>query len=272
VIGLILFIRGDAIITAEEGTLRLASVYGSPNNLALLLSRVIPFAICFVLASRDRIRLFWLVALVVLLLTMALTQSSGGLFVALPIMLATLIILRWKRRSILPLFALALIFIFFLSVAAQLSPRVERLVSLNSTTAFMRIRVWESSLDMIADHPLTGLGLDQFLYEFRSHYIRPDAIADPDLSHPHNIILDFWIRLGLFGVVWLIVTVSGTLLTAARSLRSQLFNPVMAGSFVSFITLIGYGLIDNSIFLPDLIIIFVILLYVPFSTTAESIT
>ena len=54
---------------------------------------------------------------------------------------------------------------------------------------------------MLQDKPLTGVGLDQFLYAYRSRYILPEAWQDPDLSHPHNALLDYWVRLGILGVM-----------------------------------------------------------------------
>ena len=68
---------------------------------------------------------------------------------------------------------------------------------------------------MIHDHPITGLGLDQFLYAYRGRYILPDAWQEPNLSHPHNILLDFWVRLGIFGV--LLFSVAAGLLLATRA-------------------------------------------------------
>ena len=52
---------------------------------------------------------------------------------------------------------------------------------------------------MLRDHPLLGVGLDNFLYEYPK-YILPEAWREPNLSHPHNIVLDFWVRLGIGGV------------------------------------------------------------------------
>ena len=52
---------------------------------------------------------------------------------------------------------------------------------------------------MIADRPITGVGLDNFLYSYRGKYISPDAWQDPNISHAHNLILDFSSRLGLPG-------------------------------------------------------------------------
>ncbi len=56
VIGLVLYASGQGMITAEGGALRLASVYGSPNNVGLLLGRCIPFALAFALLPLDRAR------------------------------------------------------------------------------------------------------------------------------------------------------------------------------------------------------------------------
>jgi O-antigen ligase len=64
-----------------------------------------------------------------------------------------------------------------------------------------RVNLWRSSWQLIQEHPITGVGLDQFLYAYRSRYILPQAWADPDLSHPHNVLLDYWVRLGIFGVL-----------------------------------------------------------------------
>ena len=54
---------------------------------------------------------------------------------------------------------------------------------------------------MIRDHPFTGVGLDQFLYEYRGRYILPAAWQEPDLNHPHTWLLDWWTRLGLVGML-----------------------------------------------------------------------
>ncbi len=85
-IGLLLFLRGEAVITAEEGVRRLASVYGSPNNLSLFLGRCIPFVLAFALCRVDRLRrLAAVAALLIMGLALLLTQSAGALFLGLPL-------------------------------------------------------------------------------------------------------------------------------------------------------------------------------------------
>ena len=54
---------------------------------------------------------------------------------------------------------------------------------------------------MIEERPLTGVGLDQFLYWYRSRYLLPEAWEEPNLSIPHNILLNYWVNLGILGVM-----------------------------------------------------------------------
>jgi len=267
-IGLWQFTQGQAIITAEEGARRLASVYGSPNNVALYLGRCIPFFIAFVLVPITRWRrVFGALALIPIGLAFILTQSVGGIFIGLPAVITALLLLLLGRKAILPLGGLVLVTIVCFGIAAQ-SPRFARALNFDSGTNFYRLRAWESALNMIADHPITGLGLDQFLYAYRGHYIRPDAWQEPNLSHPHNIFLDFWIRLGLGGVALLVAI----LVILVRNLK-RVFHPLKAarsnhrllwalliGIIGCLVNVFAHGLIDNSIYVQDQSYVWMLLL------------
>lgn len=265
IIGFYLFLRGEAIITAEEGTRRLASVYGSPNNVGLFLGRCIPFALAYILVSEQRYRqLMGIVVFGTMLLAVALTQSVGTLLFGVPAGIVVISLLVWKQRAIPILIGLLIVGIMIVFGLTQVSPRFANLLDLSSGTNFIRLRIWESSIDIIRDNPIIGLGLDQFLYTFRGHYIRPDAIFDPDLSHPHNIVLDFWIRLGLGGALWLIallVTFWRKMLQAYTSTNSDsIWQILIIGTMGSMAAMVVHGLIDNSVFVDDLVYVFMLLL------------
>ena len=198
VIGLFLFVTKESVITAEGGSLRLASVYGSPNNVGLLLGRIIPFVLAYWLLIKQH-RLIIGGSLLILAITLALTQSVGAILIGIPASIIVVVLLIYGRKSWLPILALLIISVIAFAILAQLSPRFASVLDFTQGTNFFRLRVWESGLEIIQDHPITGIGLDQFLYIFRGEYIRPDAIWDRDLSHPHNVILDFWTRLGFVG-------------------------------------------------------------------------
>ncbi|MBL8155873.1 MAG: O-antigen ligase family protein [Anaerolineae bacterium] len=262
VIGLWQYMNGAAIITAEDGARRLASVYGSPNNVALFLGRCIPFVIAVLIGSEIDRRRRWLYGFmaVPMLGAFLLTQSVGGIFLGLPAALMTIVLLRWRKRSywILLGFGAVLVAAFLFSLQ---SPRFARVLDFSEGTNFYRVRAWQSAVNMIRDHPITGLGLDQFLYEFRGHYIMPDAWQEPNLSHPHNIFLDVWIRLGILGIAWLLalqVTFWRAWLKINRV--SDAFTSVLlVGMAASMVNLVAHGLVDNSIFVQDLAYVFVLL-------------
>jgi O-antigen ligase len=115
---------------------------------------------------------------------------------------------------------------------------------------------------MIADRPLTGLGLDQFLYAFRSTYIRPDAWQEPNLSHPHNFLLDWWLRLGAAGALlflWMQAQFWRGLMRAAPPQNTWAFI-LKAGTAGAMVNLLAHGLVDNSVYVNDLALVFALLL------------
>ena len=63
-----------------------------------------------------------------------------------------------------------------------------------------RIDLWKAGAAMIRDFPVSGIGLDQFLYWHPVRYIVPENWSERYVSHPHNIVLDFWLSLGVLGV------------------------------------------------------------------------
>jgi putative inorganic carbon (HCO3(-)) transporter len=113
---------------------------------------------------------------------------------------------------------------------------------------------------MALDHPWLGVGPDNFLYAYRTRYVLPSAWQELSLSHPHNIVLDLWTRLGIPGLavgIWAIA--SG----AWRAWR--LFNhpdpwiwPIALGLLGGLAATVAHGLIDNSLFLVDLMAIFML--------------
>ncbi len=266
-IGLFLYLRGDAIITAEDGVRRLASVYGSPNNVALSLGRALPFALAFLLIRLDRRRQV-VMAILLLIMTTALilTLSAGAFFFGIPAALVVVVVLTFRSRSTLPLLSLGLLGGIALPILAQF-PRFARLLEPTEGTNFFRIRVWQSAIAMIRDHPVTGIGQDQFLPYFQGRYILPDAWQEPQLSHPHNFLLDIWLRLGMGGVIWL----GAILFVLIRSLlrtyhrfhdqpgEGKWVTAICVGSLGALANVVAHGLIDNSLFVNDLIYAFVLI-------------
>jgi putative inorganic carbon (HCO3(-)) transporter len=232
--------------TAVEGVLRVQAWYPSANHLALMLGRAWPFLIAGSLAWR---RWMWIGAVIVGL-ALVLTFSTGGWIGTLAATLVVLAALGYRKLAawVGGVSGLALVAVSALAIFGKLP---ERLNPLRQTGGF-RLDLWQSSLEMLRDHPLFGVGLDNFVYVYQQFYLREGAAAEPSLSHPHNWILNFWLSLGLLGLiafVWLLVRFW-------RQARLRRRRWVVAGALGAVADMLAHGFIDNSYFLVDLAFVF----------------
>jgi len=108
------------------------------------------------------------------------------------------------------------------------------------------------------------VGLDNFLYQYRGRYMFPDAWAEPELSHPHNIVLDYAARLGLLGLaagVWLQVAF-WRVAWPLRKLDDSFKRALAIGLMASMADFLAHGLVDAAFFVPDLAYVFFLTLAV----------
>ncbi|MCP4517369.1 MAG: O-antigen ligase family protein, partial [Delftia sp.] len=203
-IGLVQFGLGVNVITAEQGFRRLRSVYGSPNNAGLYLGRVLPVVVAVALFGAARRRAVYGLAVVPVGLAVLCSFSRGALILGVPLSLLALGLLAggpWLRLSLAALAAGVVA-----AVPLLRTPRFASLLDTRSGATFFRLQLWRSSWTMFRDHLWLGVGPDNFLYQYRSRYILPAAWQEPDLSHPHDVLLDYGCRLGLIGLaagLWL---------------------------------------------------------------------
>jgi O-antigen ligase len=255
VVGFWQYAFGDRIITAEADLRRIRGFYGSPNNLGLFLGRSIPFAVSFAVWP-TRFRALAGVSAVLMAVALVLSFSIGA-WVAVAGALVGIASLR-GRPAIRGAIVLGAVVALLVAVSALTVPRIGSHFDFQSSTSSIRIDVWRSALRMIVDHPLRGIGLDNFLHYYQNGYRLPTAWQDPNLSHPHNVVLDFWLSLGLPGLVLLGALVGRYYVVARRawSVASAADRALVAGSIGGVIDIILHGFVDNSFFLPDLAVLF----------------
>jgi len=196
-------------------------------------------------------RALYLVALALMLACGLLTRSRGLLLLGLPVTFAYLAWRVGSRRARLGLgLGLAVV-----AVAALLlgGARLRSLLTGQDEAAAMRLPLWRGTFNMIREHPLLGVGLDNFLYEYRTHYVLPEAWREPNLSHPHNLVLDFWTRLGLGGVALLAWLLASVWRATGRALAGPPGSEgVYRGIRAALLASLAHGFVDNFFFLVDL--------------------
>ncbi len=114
-----------------------------------------------------------------------------------------------------------------------------------------RTAIWRASIEMLRDHPLRGVGLDQFLSQYGRRYVEPEGWAERYTSHPHNMVLDFWLRLGLPGLLLLWASVEVVIKRARIAIALPPLT-VQRAAIAMLVAGFVHGLIDNSFFLMDL--------------------
>ncbi len=255
----------DSLITAEGGLLRLRSIYGSPNNVALYLGRILPLLAAVGLMGTENGRRRWLYTAAILPIGLAilLSFSKGGILGGAAAFL--FIFWQWQRGNgrktwpwLIGFGAAGTAVLLLVQQIPQLAGRLD----LSGATGVFRLNLWRASLNMIADHPWFGVGLDNFLYAYRGRYILDAAWQEPNLNHPHNIVLDFATRLGLLGLVtggWLIWQLERAL-RQVRQKITAVWQPVVIGLSGALVDMLAHGLVDHSFFLVDLAFAFYLLL------------
>jgi O-antigen ligase len=237
---------------SAEGVRRAVWPYRHANNLALFVGRAGAACLGLALGLPGG----WPRRLALLLgagaaLGMSLTFSRGGWLsiLVVAIVLAFVFGRRWLAVALI-VGGLALLVLLPLTGVDRLSV----LLDAETGSAALRLEIWRSTTAMLVDHPLTGVGLDQFLYQYQRRYVVPEAWGERFTAHPHNLLLDFWVRLGILGLVWA-VCVHGLALGKAAVAARRLPAPRQAlAAAAGAVLLYGllHGLVDNGFFLPDL--------------------
>jgi O-antigen ligase len=268
--GLAGYLVGGAWVVEAEGVRRIRGLYGSPNNLALYLDRSLAMTLALALLLRgNRWRTVLAIAAMVQGAALLLTFSKGSLLLALPAMALVIGWLGWRYlrqsgrspRILIGLAAAALV--AGVAIAPFLgAERFQRLFDFSGGTGFLRLQLWQSAWQMAIDHPLTGVGPDQFLYHYRSDYLLPGAWQEPNLNHPHNLVLDWWTRLGLPGLLLGMWWLGGGALRLWRRSWRGAGSALTIGLAAAAMAALAHGLIDVSYALPDLMVIWFVLLVV----------
>jgi O-antigen ligase len=235
-----------------NGVARATGPYPHPNNLALYLERVGLIAAALLLGDSQRRRVFFPVTLVIGA-ALAATLSRGALLAVIAGGALLLFVLRpprgWRWFG---LAIAATVAIFAVTAGNRL------FATGTSGVTSSRELIWRSSIRMVGDHAVFGVGLDQFLYQYAPRYVQPAGWPERYTSHPHNLVLDAWLSLGVAGLVLFaglaIVCVGYVRRLCPLTVRTDRTRLAVAGAAL----LAGgaaHGLVDNGFFLPDLAVL-----------------
>lgn len=170
------------------------SSLGNPTSLgAFLLFPLGSAAYFFVTEKKER--LLYGIAFLFLLAILVFSQSRGALLAVLACS-GVLLLRQFKGNKT----AIALL----ISTGLLALIGFATVFSSNTRSLSSRFTIWQSSVEILKESPLLGIGLENFSYAFEKH-VQEDFFKYEDyrdlVDRPHNEFLEVWIHLGLPGLI-----------------------------------------------------------------------
>jgi O-antigen ligase len=205
----------------------------------------------------TRNRLWTSLIMPALVVALALTFSRSamvGACAALPF----LALLRDRRLLAL---APVLAVIFIALAPPQVANRVYSTFDLNDPTIRDRVAMMRAGLNMIADHPLTGVGPDQIKVVYE-RYRHPSAV-EPVNFHLHNVPLQIAAERGLPALaIWVLFIV-----TAVRELwrlfRHGRHRSLAAAGLAAIVAMLTAGMFEYNFGDSEFLMLFLVLITLP---------
>lgn len=246
---------------------RVTSFYTSPNAVGLFLAPITMIYIGWLKDKKNILSSLWKIfILLISLLAIFFTVSEGtwaGLLIATLVFLFFYLKQKVKNKNCVKKITITATVLFLLVII--LNPLYFNFVqekfnqAIQSKSAQNRLILWQGSWDFLNKDPknfIAGAGIFGFPKV-------QDAFRDPlqieTHIYPHNIFLNFWLDLGLLGVIafaWLIVS----FLKKSYKLIKKYKSPLIIGLASSMITVLVHGLIDVPYFKNDLALLFWIII------------
>ncbi len=215
------------------------ALYGDANYVAMYMDP--PFAMAAALVLLGQSARWKALGAVWLLLTGAalIASFSKGAYMAVAVLVLVVVITvpRWRWVVTVAVAAAAVI-------ATQVPLLMARFATVASSIDG-RQQLFGATLQMLREHPIFGLGLGGYTYQFRGRM--------PEV-YPHDIWLTFWVELGIAGVVAFGVILFGLLWRGWRAWPTTrgFDRVVLWGALGALVLWTVHGLVDSPYWKNDM--------------------
>ncbi len=219
---------GFELLGVGEKSVRSAGTLGNPNIFGSYMVPIIPLAVALAQLVSGRYRRAAYAAAGFILLA-ALSTLSMSAWLAVLVMGLVLIIDRWRhgglnRRFLFSLAVAAVLltaFLFFTESGLTGLGIVGRLESAAgvSGSAGSRIQLWKAGARLVAERPVFGWGPDSFRVVAPGPGLLSGVIELA--AHPHNLLLEFAVNLGVPAALLLLVLFGSSLARFWRRPRAD---------------------------------------------------
>lgn len=238
----------------SEAPKRVTSFFEYPNAVGLFLTPLIALFATFLTWKNHR-WLPWLSGVIVVIgsFTLFAAFTRGA---ALGLAAAALFLACASQRK-----RLVWMIILFSLVATLVWPtarqNLQSIVTVQDTSTDVRVVLWQGTWDLLKAHPWLGAGLGGFP-ELYDQYRQAKHTELP--LYPHNIFFNFWVELGLLGLLAMIIIMFRAFWRGRHNIVNKSSPALSLGLMAALIAMVIYGLVDVPYFKNDLAAQFWILL------------
>lgn len=216
--GLALFNKANGIGLVEGTRVTIGrdigSMLGDPNDLALVLQFPVSFAMAYSFHGPKWQRVLSMIVLIIMIMSVLATQSRGGLLgIACVVFAMTLM----RSRSIVLPTIISGIGLLALVALAGISDRSSGGAAESGIdeSAMGRIYAWQAAFNMAVSNPFTGVGLNNFYYNYYFY--------SPHWDGKNHAVHSTWLQVlsetGFVGLVLFLLMVIGALRVSYQLLK-----------------------------------------------------
>ena len=204
---------------------------------------------CF--RSADRRGKLMMVPVILLLTSALMVTQSRGAFVAFVVGFIVFLLLGAGSRhsrvlKVVALVSLVLVVAFVFKISPSVAKRYARI--LNPMANKDRLEIWRTALLMIRDHPVLGVGLNNFV-NFYPLYEHPEGFGT-SMYMAHNVFLEFGATTGIPGLILFVVIavlgISGGIRGLIKAGSSSSLPATTLAIFAAILTHLQFDITLNS--------------------------
>lgn len=272
--GINIYISGNEDSSAGIRVGRMFSTMGNPNDFAEYLILSIPISIAYILnVDGWRKKIFLSAMLVVPVFALVLSYSRSA-WVGLVISLIVFIILYdWRFFPVMLILAIA----FLPFLPNTVLARIKSIVNFSRDSSFShRENIWTGARAMLSAHWFNGVGIgaESFVGIYRNfakwivnpNYSYASEMKDfvyTNAVHSHNLFLEIWIEMGIFGIISFIIMLFKNLLNGFYALAKTKHKKyrLYLSSFIGTVVGISFmGMVEYVWFYPRILLFFWIII------------
>lgn len=248
----------------EAHQVRLSSFYHFPTRIGMMLDMFIPMTGALGIYYRKKFRMACLAGILVglefICLALAKVRGSYIAFMVAFIVSFTVFVMVKQKEMIqkhvvqLVLFAATLTMLFGGLLVYAGSSRSNYAIHGNSLIEQKvldggeRTLMWKASYKMWIDHPITGIGLNQWQSTYASNEYRPKEATEIGQIMPHNVFIYFFTTGGIIGGIGYILYCMSVAVWMIRQVREDC-NCINIALLFIFVAATTHGIVDQTFIL-----------------------